>query len=205
MFEHVLKDAITLWATIDPIATVPIFLAVTRQQTAAARRRIALRAVVISAVILLAFIVVGQLLLEDLGIQLTSFQIAGGVILFIFGLRMIFETEQEQSSHSAPTESGFDPAVFPLAMPSIASPAAIMAVVVLTDNHRFSLRHQAVTTGVMLVIMAITFVFLLAAGRIHRLIGETGAQIVIRVMGLILSALAVEMVVGGIKAAWAMK
>lgn len=197
MFQQILRDGVTLFVTIDPIATLPIFLALTKQQSPATRRRTAVRAVVIATIILAAFLVVGQFLLDALGIHLTSFQIAGGIVMFLFGLQMIFESEQEDQP--TPGESGLDPSIFPLALPSIAGPGAIMAVVVLTDNHRFSLPHQAVTMGVMIVVLSVTLLVLLAAGGIQRVIGKTGSQIVSRVMGLILTALAVETVLAGIR------
>ena len=197
MFDHIIKDGVTLFVVLDPFATLPIFLALTGQQAPAARRRTALRAVAFAAIILTAFLVAGQFLLDALGIHLASFQIAGGIVLFLFGLRMIFA--DDHGKEPAEAESGFDPSVFPLAMPTIAGPGAIMAVVVLTDNHRFSVPHQAVTMGVMFAVLAINLVFLLAAGTIQRVIGETGTQIVSRVMGLILTAVAVETVLAGIR------
>lgn len=200
MFEQILRDGVTLFVTLNPFSTLPIFLALTKQQSAAERRHIAMRAVAIALIILAAFLVAGQFLLEALGIHLTSFRIAGGIVLFLFGLRMIFASGHEDQPADA--ERGFDPSIFPLAMPSIAGPGAIMAVVVLTDNHRFSVPHQAVTMSVMLVVLAINLVVLLAAGGIQRLIGETGSQVVSRVMGLILTALAVETVLAGIKSSF---
>jgi multiple antibiotic resistance protein len=197
MFDQIIRDGVTLIVILNPFATLPIFIALTKHREPAERRRIAMRAVAIAAIILSAFLIAGQFLLEALGIHLTSFQIAGGIVLFLFGLRMIFASDHEDQS--AEVEGGFDPSVFPLAMPSIAGSGAIMAVVVLTDNHRFSVPHQAVTLGVMLVILAINLLCLLAAGGIQRLIGETGGQIVSRVMGLILTAVAVETILAGIK------
>ncbi len=197
MFDQIIRDGVTLFVILNPFATLPIFIALTKHREPAERRRIAVRAVAIAAIILSAFLVAGQFLLEALGIHLTSFQIAGGIVLFLFGLRMIFASDHEDQS--AEVEGGFDPSVFPLAMPSIAGSGAIMAVVVLTDNHRFSVPHQAVTLGVMLLILAINLLCLLAAGGIQRLIGETGSQIVSRVMGLILTAVAVETILAGIK------
>jgi multiple antibiotic resistance protein len=197
MFDQIIRDGVTLFVILNPFATLPIFIALTKHREPAERRRIAMRAVAIAAIILSAFLIAGQFLLEALGIHLTSFQIAGGIVLFLFGLRMIFASDHEDQS--AEVEGGFDPSVFPLAMPSIAGSGAIMAVVVLTDNHRFSVPHQAVTLGVMLVILAINLLCLLAAGGIQRLIGETGGQIVSRVMGLILTAVAVETILAGIK------
>lgn len=197
MFEQIIRDGVTLLVTLNPVATLPVFLALTADRTSDERRRIALRAVAFAAAILTAFLVAGQFLLEAMGVHLTSFRVAGGVVLFLFGLRMIFADDREDTQAEA--EGGFDPSVFPLAMPSIAGSDAITAIVVLTDNHRFSVPHQAVTLGVMLAVLGVTLLCLLCAGVIRRVIGDTGAQIVSRVMGLILMALAVETVLAGIK------
>jgi len=199
MFDQILEDFVTLWVVIDPIGSIPVFLAFTASQTALERRRTALRAVFIAFMILLVFIVAGQLLIEALGVHLAAFQIAGGLVLFIFALTMIFgESKPEQETHSV-VEKGSDVAVFPLAVPSIASPGAMMAVVLLTDNHRFEPTDQAVTTAVMVSVIVITYVLLLLAMPLQRLIGLTGASIVSRVMGLILAAVAVDNVLSAFK------
>ena len=195
MFDSLLRDFLMMWTTIDPVGTLGIFLAVTTATTKKERRAIALRCILYSAGILLGFLVLGQILLEFLGIHLASFQVAGGIILFLFGLQMIF---QDQAEYSA--EPGRDVAVFPLAIPSIASPGAIMAVVMVTDNDRFGFVEQSLTALVMLAILGITLLILWYAHRIHRLIGATGSQVAIKVMGIILCSLAVEMTVGGLRA-----
>ncbi len=201
MSRQIIKDLITLWVVIDPLGTITLFLAITRKQPPEVRNKIALRGVMIAALILIVFVIIGQVVLDAMGIHLPSFQIAGGIILFLFGLQMIFE--EEPKNESARTERGFDLAVFPLALPIIASPAAIMAVVVLTDYHRFSRLHQVGITAGLLGVLAVTYLFLLSAQRIERLIGETGTNILSRVMGLMLTALAVEKVIEAIKASFA--
>lgn len=197
MLGQVLNDAVTLWVVIDPIGTLPVFLAVTRAMEPAMRRKTALRAVLISAVILVAFIVGGQFLLSAMKIKMGSFQIAGGIVLFLFALSMIFE--KPVAAPAEGDDSARDVAVFPLAVPSIASPAAMMAVVVLTDNDRFSYGEQASTAVVMVAILSILYLLLLMAEPIKRAIGQAGADIIGRVMGLVLAALAVETVVDGFK------
>lgn len=190
--DHYVRDFVTIWVVVDPIGTIPVFIAMTAALSSADRRRVAVRAAITSAAILLAFILVGQLLLEALGISLISFQIAGGVVLFLFALQMIFGPGKPGRELS---EAGHDPhdvAIFPLAVPSLASPGAMLAVVVLTDNHRFSIPDQAVTTGLMLLVIAIALLLMLAAGFVNRLIGVSGASILSRVMGLILAAVAVD-------------
>lgn len=196
MWEHIARDFIILFVTIDPIGTLSLFLAVTASVPADERKRIAVRCTAYSAAILVGFIVGGQFLLSGLGIHLVSFQIAGGIILFLFGLQMVFGSGTEHTGGRP--EPHHDIAVFPLAIPSIASPGAIMAVVLLTDNHRFSITEQSITTAVLIVVLGITLVALLLANPIHRVIGRGGANILIRVMGLILASLAVEKVLEAI-------
>jgi len=199
IWERVIRDAVTLFVVINPIGEViPIFLAASRDLSPIERQQAAQRGTLIATGILLGFLAGGQILLHMLEIRLASFQIAGGIVLFLFGLKMIFETEQPHNTESPGPKP--DIAVFPLAMPAIAGPGAMLAVVVLTDNDRFSITEQAVTTLILLCILGFTFGLLSFSDRIHRLIGDAGANIVSRVMGLILSALAVETVLGGINA-----
>lgn len=194
------EDFVTMWVVIDPIGSIPVFIAVTMALTAKERVAAAIKAIVVSAAILVGFVVIGQLLLEALRIPLTSFQIAGGVVLFLFALTMIFGPSKPEKESKEASGSAADVAVFPLAVPSIASPGAMLAAVVLTDNHRFSLAEQATTSGLMLLILAVTLLLLLAANPIHRLIGTSGASIVSRVMGLILASVAVNNVLEALAA-----
>ena len=192
MLEKVFRDAAMLWATIDPIGTLALFAALTARLSAADRRRIAVRATLYSAAVLVGCVVIGQIVLDDMGIRLISLQVAGGVILFLFGLQMIFGSGME--SPSAQLESGHDLAVFPLAVPSIASPGAIMAAIVLTDNDLYTVTQQAATAAVLLAVLGITCVLMLLSGPILRVIGRNGAAILVKVMGMVLAALSVELV-----------
>ncbi len=194
----------TLWVVIDPIGTIPVFIAVTAGVEAAAHRRMALLASLISAGVLLFFLVFGQVLIEALDIGLNSFQVAGGIILFLFALTMIFgeskqDTEQRQAEEDKEdTSHKQNPAIFPLAVPSLASPGAMLAVVILTDNNRFSAADQGITALVMLVVIAIAFVLMLLAEPIIRLIGHSGAAIISRVMGMILASVAANSVLSAL-------
>lgn len=192
MAEKFIRDALMLWTTIDPIGTLSIFAAVTTQLTAEQRRKTALKATLYSLVILIGSIIIGEILLSGMGIQLISLQVAGGIILFLFGLQMIFGNPGHPSSKEP--ETGQDISVFPLAVPTIASPGAIMAVIVLTDNDLYTIQVQLGTTGILVAILAVTYVFMLAANQILRVIGHHGAAILIRVMGMILAALSVQLV-----------
>ncbi|WP_294223210.1 MarC family protein [uncultured Shimia sp.] len=194
---------VTLWVVIDPIGTIPVFIAVTAAMTAPERRKTALLAAAVSAGVLLFFLIFGQLLIDGLGISLLSFQIAGGIVLFLFALTMIFgESKPERDKHAADADAELDekpsPAVFPLAVPSLASPGAMLAIVLLTDNNTVSIPDQAITAVVMLVVLAIAYLCMLAAGPIIRVIGNSGAAIVSRVMGMILASVAADLVIGAL-------
>ena len=191
------KDLITLVAVVDPIGTIPIYLTATMGMSAAAQKKVAIRATLIAAGVLTAFIVAGQIVLDAMGISLSAYQVAGGIVLFLFALQMVFDPGDK--AQDADLSKGQDVAVFPVAIPSMAGPATMMAVVILTDNSRFNIMEQAQTAVEMYAVLGLTFVLMLAASPIQRLIGDGGVNIVRRVMGLILAALAVQTVVDGIK------
>lgn len=191
------KDLITLIAVVDPIGTIPIYLTATVGMSVAAQRKVAIRATLISAGVLTAFIVVGQLVLGAMGISLAAYQVAGGIVLFLFALQMVFDPGDR--AQDAGQSRGRDVAVFPVAIPSIAGPAAMMAVVILTDNARFNVMEQVQTSLELYIVLLLTLGLMLAAAPIQKLIGEGGVNIVRRVMGLILAALAVQTTVDGIK------
>lgn len=192
---------VTLWVVIDPIGTIPVFIAVTATMTASERRKTALLAAAVSAGVLLFFLIFGQLLIDGLGISLLSFQIAGGIVLFLFALTMIFgESKPERDKHAADADAELkekpSPAVFPLAVPSLASPGAMLAIVLMTDNNYVAIPDQAVTAVVMLVVLVFAYLCMLAAGPIIRVIGNSGAAIVSRVMGMILASVVADLVIG---------
>ncbi|MCB1689968.1 MAG: MarC family protein [Halioglobus sp.] len=191
-WDIALKEFITLWVVIDPIGTIPVFLAVTAGLSVAQQRSIAVKSTLIAGLILLFFIVGGQVLMEGLNIHLESFQIAGGIILFLFATTMIFGDGKPASEQKQFDGNISHLAVFPLAIPSLASPGAMLSVVMLTDNHRYSIEQQAVTAGIMVTVMLCTAALLLLANPIQRVIGTAGASIISRVMGLILASVAVD-------------
>jgi len=189
---------IFFFAVIDPIGTVPVFLAVTSRYDARTKRKIAYNAVLFSAIILIFFVIVGEIILTAIEIPLSAFQIAGGIVLFLFALSMIFgESKPEEELKMASSAS--ETAIFPLAMPSIASPGAMLAAVLFTENYRYNLWEQTQTTLVMLSVLLVVLVFMLTASWIHRFIGNSGASMISRVMGLILTSVAVTNILEGIK------
>ena len=195
------KDFATIWTTIDPIGNVAIFAGLTASLTRTERRRTALRATVYAAVILVVAVVAGQIILDAIGIHLHSLKVAGGIILFLFGLQMLFGRLDAEAG--AP-EPGRDLAVFPLAVPSIAGPGAMMAVILLTDNDVYTVAEQAQNGVVLLVVLLLTYILLLFSDAILRIIGRQGAAVLVRVMGIILCSLAVEIVLTTLAvASWA--
>jgi multiple antibiotic resistance protein len=194
--QRLLNEFVTLFAVLDPFSTLPVFLALTHGMTAVEARRLAVRAVIVSGAVLLFFVIAGQALLRALGIPLSSFQLAGSVVLFLFGLKMIFGELHPATGGVAP-EAGHDPAVFPLAIPSIAGPGAILTVVLLTDHTRHGFGEQLETLVEIAVLLSITLLFLIAARRIVRIVGASGISVIARVMGLLLVSLAVH---GGVLA-----
>ncbi|WP_245625556.1 MarC family protein [Ahrensia marina] len=198
-WSSIVKDFITIFVVIDPIGSLPVFLYATTGVPAHLHKRFAIRAVVIAAIVLMAFLIGGQFLLEALGLRLGAFQIAGGLILLLFALQMIFGDSKPSSEIKAAEKDHLSGAVFPLAMPSIASPGAMLGVVILTDNYRYSIPEQAVTATILMIVLGLTLLLLLLASRIHKIIGATGASVVSRVMGIVLATIAIDSMLAGLE------
>lgn len=195
MLAHFLTTFVTLFVIIDPIGSVPVFIGLTGHLDAAGRRRVARKAILVAGGVLLFFVLLGQLLFDAIGVRLLSFEIAGGVVLFLFGLKMIFDKPE---GIDVPPESDHDVAVFPLAIPSIAGPGAMLGVVVSANNPTYSAVQQAVATVTLILVLTITYVLLRSSDRIQHWIGRTGSLILSRVMGVILTAIATETVIKAI-------
>ena len=194
----ILATFILFFAVIDPIGTVPVFMKVTSQFDERAKRRIAVKAVLVAGGILLFFVVAGEVILDAMAIPLSAFQIAGGIVLFLFALSMVFgesKPEQEVKLAVSITET----AIYPLAVPSVAGPGAMLAAVLMTENVRFGIMEQAQTAAVIFSVLLLALLLMLGATWIHRFIGNSGASIVSRVMGLILASVATENILVGIK------
>lgn len=195
---EIISTFIFFFAVIDPIGSVPVFIAVTNGMTSKERKKTAIKAVVVSFVVLLFFILVGEIILNGIEVPLPAFQIAGGIVLFLFALTMIFgegKPEDEIKSVKDPNEV----AIFPMAMPSIASPGAMLAAVILTENAQNSVLEQFQTSLVMTAVLLIVLVLLLLSNKVQNIIGSSGASVISRVMGLILTAVAANNIIIGIK------
>ena len=197
MLRKLAEDLITLFVVIDPIGSIPIFLHATAGLTAGDRRKVAFTAVAVSLFVLLLFLYGGQYALEAMHIGIPAFRIAGAAVLFIFAVQMIF-SGHHQGGTAEPSRTAVEIAVFPVAMPSIASPGALLAVVLLTDNNRFSLAEQSVTAGLMVVVLVGVLLALLLAGRIQRYLGTAGIMVVTQNMGLVLASFSVQQMLDGV-------
>jgi len=189
---------IAFFAVIDPIGSVPVFVAVTKKYDEARKRKLAFMATAISAAVLFFFVVAGEIILRAMNIPLSAFRIAGGLVLFIFAMTMILG-ESKPETELALAASDNDTAIFPLAVPSLAGPGAMLAAVLFTENARYNLWEQAQTFLMVLAVLAVALVFLLVASRVQRVIGNSGASVISRVMGLILASAATHNVLKGIK------
>jgi multiple antibiotic resistance protein len=196
--DELIATFIFYFAVIDPIGSVPVFIAATNGLTSQEKRHTAFKAVLVSLLVLLFFIVAGELILDAIGIPLSAFQIAGGIILFLFALTMIFGDSKPESEIKS-IKNTTEIAIFPMAMPSIASPGAMLAVVLLTKNSEHSIWEQTLSSFMMISVLAIVLVLLLLSTKVHKIIGNAGASVISRVMGLILSSVAVANVIEGVK------
>ncbi|MFD2542372.1 MarC family protein [Lacinutrix gracilariae] len=198
MFAEIFTKILFLIAVVDPLGSVPVYLEATKQLSEKHKKKVAIRASFIAFSILLFFIIVGQIILEGMQVTLDAFQISGGVILFLFALTMIFgEGKPESEKHMINDYKHVT--IFPVAIPSIASPGAIMAAVLLTDNHLYSIEQQAITTLLIAVVITITMFILLAANLVQKRVGEYGITVISKIMGLILAAYAVQSILSGLK------
>ena len=199
--EWLINSFTTLFVIMDPIGLAPIFLALTMGMSNADRRAIAWRASLVSAVILILFALVGGAFLETLGISLPAFRIAGGLLLFWTAFEMIFEKRVERKTNAAErTVSKSDIqnlAVFPLAIPLMAGPGAISATVLIASAQTEWI-GLGYLIGLILVIVAICYVVFLASTGIDRFLGDMGRTLLSRLLGVILSALAIQFIADGV-------
>jgi multiple antibiotic resistance protein len=192
---------VTFLVVIDPPGCAPIFAGLTREVAAGRRRMMAVRAVAIAAGILLFFGLFGEDLLDALGVSLAAFRIAGGIMLFLIALEMVFEkrTQRRESRAQEVSENPEhdDVTVFPMAIPMIAGPGSIASVMLLMARSD-GLGESLVVLGALAATLALTLLALLAAGPMMRLLGHRMEAMLTRLLGVILAALAVQFVIDGI-------
>jgi multiple antibiotic resistance protein len=193
---------ITLFVVIDPPGCAPIYAGLTKGASAAQARNMALRATFIAAIILLVFALFGQELLAALHIALDSFRIAGGLMLFFIAFDMVFEKRtqrrEERAEKIAATPEIEDVSVFPMAMPMLAGPGAIAAIMLLMNEAK-GWAEMAEVLAALAAVLLITAVALVAAGPLIRLLGDKVEAVITRVLGVLLAALAAQYVIDGLK------
>ncbi len=183
-----------MFLVVDPVGLVPMYLALVGSRTAAGRRRVALRAVLVAGAVLFAFAIGGNWLLGRLGISLEAFRVAGGVLLFRIAVRMVFaQHERETKAEQEEARGRQDVSVFPLGIPIIA--ASLMILVGEARPHAWGL---PLVLGLTAVVLLLSYLALRLAERLGRLLGQTGVNVVTRVLGILLAALAVQYVADGV-------
>jgi len=189
---------VTLFVVIDPIGLTPVFIALTPGMTVKERRAIAIRASLIAAGLLFLFAFLGEQVLGFIGISMPAFRIAGGILLFLTALDMLFERRTKRREGQADAEDVPDPSVFPIAIPLIAGPGAIASVILLTGEADGTIGMVSVLL-VMVAVLMLAFLFFLSANLIERALGKTGIVVVTRLLGMLLAALSVQFVLDGIR------
>lgn len=185
----------TLFVVIDPIGLAPLFVALTQGDTARERRAIGLRACLVGFGILALFGLFGEAVLGFVGIRMPAFRIAGGILLFLTALDMLFERRTKRREDSA--EDRPDPSIFPIGIPLIAGPGAIATMILMTAQSP-GLTGYLTVLAVMASVLVIVFALFLMAGPIERILGRTGTNIVTRILGMLLAALSVQFVIDGL-------
>ncbi len=206
MTEFAITAFVTLFVIVDPVGNVPFFVALTPHATAEERMRIALRANLVAAALLVIFGFAGHWILQGLGIGLPAFRIGGGILLLLLAIEMVFARqsglrattsgEDEEAAHR------LDVAVFPLAVPLIAGPGALASILLLMGDAAGSLVQRGVLVAVLGAVFVANFATLVLGTRILARIGVTGINVLTRVFGVVLTALAVQFVIDGAKAAF---
>lgn len=203
MYDTAIIALATFFATIGPIDVAAVFAALSTNIEPKARKLIAIRGVIIASIILLVFALFGEFFLSRLGISLPAFRTAGGVLLLLIGIEMVFARSSGGTStvHEEEVEAATrqDIAVFPLATPLIAGPGAIGAAILLMANANGDFFLQITVVGALLIVLFFTLIALLIASQIQKYLGLTGQNVISRILGVLLSALAVQFIFDGIK------
>jgi len=187
----------TLYVIADPIGLTPLFAAMTQDMKIKLQRQIATRAIIVAFFILVAFALFGDAILSFAGISMPAFCIAGGILLFITALDMLFERRTKRREGQKDEELRDDPSVFPLAIPLIAGPGSIATVILLAGNTNVE-NSLIWTFGVIAAVLSSVFAMFLTAPAIQRALGKTGINVTTRLLGMLLAALAVQFVMDGI-------
>ncbi|KPK58590.1 MAG: MarC family protein [Gammaproteobacteria bacterium] len=207
MIEQLIKTFVVFFLVIEPISLVPMFAALTRGGEPGYRRRMAYKSIAISALIFVFFAIAGDLVLQALGVSVDAFKIAGGLLLFLLSVDMVFARQSGLRSTTVREQDEAryreDISVFPMAFPLIAGPGALATLLLFVVETRGEPLAVISLLGVIAVVLALTLVLLLTTTSIMRVMGVTGANVVSRLLGVVLAALAVQYVLDGLQHAFA--
>lgn len=194
----------TLFVIIDPIGLAPIFASLTDKTSKHHQRKMAIKGSIVGACILLFFALAGKPFLGSLGISMEALRVAGGIMLFLISLEMVFEKRMERKQEAAEKiEDVFDDvSVFPVAIPLIAGPGSIASIILLMTNQENNFEGQLIVIGALVSVLFISLITFLLAARVMGLMGETVSTVLTRVLGIILAALAAQFIIDGIKGAF---
>ncbi len=208
MIEQFVKYFVLLFVVIEPVSLVPLFGALTRGNTDRERRRIAMKSTILAAIILFVFAIAGDYLLKLLGITVDAFKIGGGLLLFMLAVDMVFARHSGLRSATVREQDEAryreDISVFPMAFPLLAGPGSLATVLLLTGEARGDWIMISVMLGVLALVLVITLVLLLLTPQVMRVLGLTGANVISRLLGVVLVALAVQFVVDGVRSLFAL-
>ena len=196
---YMITALVTMFVVIDPIGLAPLFIALTQGMTPAERRRVAIHAVTVAGIVLILFAFFGEAVLEFVGISMPAFRIAGGILLFLTALDMLFERRSKRREDRTEDEEIDDPSVFPLAIPLIAGPGSSASIILLIGEKpggEWLLMVLPITALTLLVLM----LSLMASSYLDRLIGKKGIDVITRILGMLLAALSVQFVLDGLSA-----
>lgn len=204
MLEHGLRAFTTFFATVGPVDVAALFAVLTAGASAAQRRIIALKGTIIATLLLLAFALFGQGILQFLGITLPALRTAGGILLLLLAIDMVFARPQGMTApttaETSEAQQRPDISVFPLATPLVAGPAAMGAAVLLAAEAGDDLLRKGAVILALVAVMMLTLALLLVAAQIHRVLGVTGENVIARVAGVVLTGLAVQFLFDGVRA-----
>ena len=202
MIETAIVAFATFFATVGPPDVMAVFAALTADASPRMRRRIALRATLIATGILVFFTLAGEFLLSTLGISLPALRIAGGILLLLIGIEMVFAISSGATSTTAEENEEAtarqDITVFPLATPLIAGPGAMGASILLMSDAQGDFLLQGAVVAALLAVLLVTLIGMLLATQLQRFLGVTGMQVITRILGVLLTALAVQFVLDGL-------
>ena len=190
---------VTMFVVIDPIGIAPLFIALTPGMSRAQRRRVAWRAVLVAGLVLTLFPFLGEAVLGFIGISMPAFRVAGGILLFLTALDMLFERRTKRREDRTDETSVDDPSVFPLAIPLMAGPGSIASVILLTGE-RPGAEGLVTVLGITALTLVVMALLLQASSYLEHVIGKTGIDVITRLLGMLLAALSVQFVLDGLSA-----